>query len=89
MAPTGGARDDAFTPSGLSGHAAAPATTFPVWTPPGQRALALPADEPAAFYARLFGRRETDAAALPNDDAYPLGFMPERWFMVGFRVVRR
>jgi hypothetical protein len=22
-------------------------------------------------------------------DAYPLGFMPERWFMVGFRVVRR
>ena len=22
-------------------------------------------------------------------DAYPLGFAPERWFMVGFRVVRR
>jgi hypothetical protein len=22
-------------------------------------------------------------------DAYPLGFVPERWFMVGFRVVRR
>jgi len=22
-------------------------------------------------------------------DAYPLGFMPEQWFMVGFRVVRR
>ena len=22
-------------------------------------------------------------------DAYPLGFVPERWFMVGFRVLRR
>jgi len=22
-------------------------------------------------------------------DAYPIGFAPERWFMVGFRVVRR
>ena len=22
-------------------------------------------------------------------DAYPLGFAPERWFMVGFRVLRR
>ena len=22
-------------------------------------------------------------------DAYPIGFVPERWFMVGFRVLRR
>jgi len=70
LAPHGGARDGAFGDS--SGSAPSP-PSFPTWTP-GQRPLALPADEPASFYARLFGRREADAPALPNDDALPLGF---------------
>jgi DNA mismatch repair protein MutL len=70
LAPHGGARDGTFAdPTG----SAPAAPSFPTWTP-GQRSLALPADEPASFYARLFGRREPDAPALPNDDAYPLGF---------------
>ena len=44
---------------------------------PGRRASVrsrYPPNEPASFYARLFGRREADAPALPNDDALPLGF---------------
>ena len=48
--------------------------SLPVWTP-AQRDLNLQATEPAAFYAKLFGSRESEAsAALPNDDAHPLGF---------------
>ncbi|HET9047181.1 MAG TPA: DNA mismatch repair endonuclease MutL [Casimicrobiaceae bacterium] len=70
MAPVGGERDANFADAAAG--APVPAA-FPTWTP-GQRPLALPADEPAAFYAKLFGRREPDAPALPNDDAYPLGF---------------
>jgi len=55
---------DAGTPVGA---------VLPVWTPT-QRGLELPAAEPAGFYARLFGPREAATAALPNEDAYPLGF---------------
>jgi len=91
MPPTGGARDDAFARDGNgngSGSGGTASGTLPVWRP-GQRALELPADEPAAFYARLFGRRDAAgneasdvgpdggafvATALPNDDAHPLGF---------------
>jgi DNA mismatch repair protein MutL len=69
IAPVGGERDPAFADSA----SAMPAPAFPRWTP-DQRSLALPADEPAGFYAKLFGRRAPDAPALPNDDAYPLGF---------------
>ena len=66
------AHGDAFSSDGA---AAAPHPALPVWTP-GQRALELPAAEPMSFYARLFGERAsaTDVAALPNDDAHPLGF---------------
>jgi DNA mismatch repair protein MutL len=70
LAPHGGTRDGGF---GDPGSSAPVPPSFPTWTP-GQRPLALPADEPASFYARLFGRREADSPALPNDDAYPLGF---------------
>jgi DNA mismatch repair protein MutL len=69
IAPVGGERDPAFVDTA----SAAPAAAFPRWMP-DQRPLALPADEPAGFYAKLFGRRAADAPALPNDDAYPLGF---------------
>jgi DNA mismatch repair protein MutL len=49
-------------------------SAFPVGNP-GQRGLELPASEPAAFYAKLFGARDpAEATALPNDDAHPLGF---------------
>jgi DNA mismatch repair protein MutL len=66
------AHDDAFAPQMT---ATAPQPPLPVWTP-GQHALELPAAEPAAFYARLFGerKRSIEAPALPNDDAHPLGF---------------
>ena len=57
MAPDGGARDAQF------GDAAAGVPrppSFPTWSP-GQRPLALAADEPASFYAKIFrpprGRR--------------------------------
>jgi DNA mismatch repair protein MutL len=62
----GGAR---ASPDGVAPAAIA----LPVWTP-GQRGLDLPAGEPAGFYAKLFGPREPATPALPNDDAYPLGF---------------
>jgi len=42
-----------------------------------QTALGLAANEPAAFYARLFGERAAPRAGvpdLPNDDEHPLGF---------------
>jgi DNA mismatch repair protein MutL len=42
--------------------------------PPAQRGLSLAADEPAAFYRRLFGERVPPAQALPDGDDYPLGF---------------
>jgi DNA mismatch repair protein MutL len=43
--------------------------------PEAQRAMALDANEPAAFYRRLFGARgEAPPPALPDDDAHPLGF---------------
>ena len=66
------AHGDAFAP-GMA--AASPQPALPVWTP-GQRGLELTAAEPASFYARLFGERErgSDAPALPNADAHPLGF---------------
>ncbi len=42
---------------------------------PSQGAMALGASEPAAFYAKLFGPRESVAPALPNTgDDHPLGF---------------
>jgi DNA mismatch repair protein MutL len=73
MPPRIPATDDPFAPA-----VAAPAplaSGFPVWTP-GQRGLDLQASEPAAFYARLFGTRDTanPAMSLPNEDAHPLGF---------------
>jgi DNA mismatch repair protein MutL len=70
IAPFGSSGDGSAPAPAGSGR---PAPSLPTWTP-GQRPLALPADEPAAFYARLFGRRAPDQPALPNDDAYPLGF---------------
>jgi len=51
------------------------------WTRAAQSGFALAdglgaatAAEPAPFYARLFGARDTQAPALPEDDDYPLGF---------------
>jgi hypothetical protein len=35
------------------------------------------------------GTAELFAGYEQRFDAYPLGFVPERWFMVGFRVLRR
>ena len=73
MPPRFPATDDPFAPA-----VAAPAPAgsgYPVWTP-GQRGLELPASEPAAFYAKLFGARDgaNSAVSLPNEDAHPLGF---------------
>ncbi|MEP7276190.1 MAG: DNA mismatch repair endonuclease MutL [Betaproteobacteria bacterium] len=71
MAPVGGERANAFGDASM-GTRVSP--SFPTWAP-GQRPLPLAADEPASFYAKLFGRKAGgDVAPLPNDDAYPLGF---------------
>ena len=39
-----------------------------------QQGFPLDTNEPAAFYRRLFGERGAAPAALPADDAHPLGF---------------
>jgi DNA mismatch repair protein MutL len=48
------------------------------WTPPAQGVMPLPAGEPAAFYARLFGERSPPPGGLPDlpptGDEQPLGF---------------
>ena len=49
----------------------------PAWSPFTQQAtMSLSASEPAAFYARLFGERQslTGVPDLPNEDDHPLGF---------------
>jgi len=56
---------------------AAPMRAAP-WAPTGQRAMALSASEPAAFYARLFGERSRPLEGAPDlpttGDEHPLGF---------------
>ena len=39
-----------------------------------QAAMPLDAGEPAAFYRRLFGERDAQAAELADDEPHPLGF---------------